>query len=497
MYNLPVGPKNRTSLNVRSLLITNTGGYEAQVIRPYQTRVDESTLSLIGAHLDRYGKVDAGFISTNTPGFIERSADNLGVLPITSGWEEKRCRFFLEVVINDGFGGKEQITYVQGFTDHLGITNTSIDPDMVFYVNSYTSGELLPQSNTPYGLSGGGFRMSENTHVLGGNGSRENDRLFLANPVEVIATMNLDSVMHELKSNGADLRTNVNAVETKRSSRTHDSGSEFISEIANAFAVQSTGIHEPNSSYLNNVMNYLDQDLRNTNRFMLAISANRPGYIGGTSFTFRELCELDPGTVNVLKISVSNNVYYPGQMSHMLGNDRITQVVSSIMSSVPALMTALFITKLAFTSTNSDIGGLVNTAIIDANSPNGSVTPLSLEAFKKRMELEIIRNFTFNNQISYELIMQVDILGETKISLSLDGSPRYDYCVPTFADSLLSPVVTNDVNTVSKLALAVDGFRELLGNGFLPNNTHSVVLHEPNNGLSTSWNNNSAPLQFY
>lgn len=477
---------NTQNVFIKSLLITNTGTYEDMVLRPYTSRIDIYQLEALADRVQEKGRVDNAFIASNLPGYLQRSAESQGTIPIINTWSEPRSRYFMEVVTKDRFSGGDVITYIQGYTDYLGFTANNIDPNMTFYVNSITS------ANT-----GNGIRITDNSHILGGSGFREQDSLQIATPYEVVSTLNVSLAANALNASGYDLRSGITGFEAKSAQRTYDVPSAFIGSLANAFGSTHNGIHSPESDYYSNVTSYLDQSEVINNPFLRLLSNNRPGYSGGVStFNFNSLIEIDPNVVNVVRISTTSNNYYSGQMSHMLGSDRTTQVAYSLMSSVPSIMTSLLLTKLAFSSTNNTIGGQILTTIIDANSPGNTVTPMILETFVKRLELEVIRDITFNNQVSYELNMRVDVLGETYISINIDGMGRYDYTMPTFADGLLSPVIVKDRSVIDNLATGIDMISEAISGSYMSANIAKDAKANQAKAFNTIFNSNSV-VSFY
>jgi hypothetical protein len=46
--------------------------------------------------------------------------------------------------------------------------------------------------------------------------------------------------------------------------------------------------------------------------------------------------------------------------------------------------------------------------------------------------------------IDFEITMTVDVLGETHVTVSMQGGPKYDYVTPSFCDALMAPVLTNN-----------------------------------------------------
>jgi len=114
-------------------------------------------------------------------------------------------------------------------------------------------------------------------------------------------------------------------------------------------------------------------------------------------------------------------------------------------------MMDLMINKIFFRSTNHDIGGIMNTVIIDAKSITNADLTQNFELFKRRLEKEILFDITYGNQDLYMLEMNIDLFGETTISLSVGNSPMTVFSTPSFCDSLMTPVITTNKDNFNAL----------------------------------------------
>jgi hypothetical protein len=105
-------------------------------------------------------------------------------------------------------------------------------------------------------------------------------------------------------------------------------------------------------------------------------------------------------------------------------------------------MMDLMLSKVYFRATNHSIGGVVVVTLIDGKSITTADLSQHYELFKRRLEHEVLFDMTHGNQTLFNLEMQADLFGETRITLALDGGPAIPYTTPSFCDSLLTPVMT-------------------------------------------------------
>ena len=79
-----------------------------------------------------------------------------------------------------------------------------------------------------------------------------------------------------------------------------------------------------------------------------------------------------------------------------------------------------------------------------------------IQAFCFRLETELLRSLSYNNQISFVLDLTCDLLGDTSVELSINGQSPSWHVAPSFTDSLMDPVVTADYKVIHGLAKDFD-----------------------------------------
>jgi len=214
------------------------------------------------------------------------------------------------------------------------------------------------------------------------------------------------------------------------------------------------------------------------NVFIRALS-NVKGYSGSVSFTFPELMKIDPNVSAVtnyisLGTTQSKQLHVAGQTAYWNSSDRETLVASVLSNAIPALMMELMISKIYFRSTNSDIGGNMNTIIIDAKSLTNADLTANYELFKRRLEKEILFDITYGNQSMFMIDMSADLFGETSISVSMDGAPMTPYTTPSFCDSLMVPVLSPNkdsyFNVVNDLEILMNNIKDSRNTSMAVNN---------------------------
>jgi hypothetical protein len=214
--------------------------------------------------------------------------------------------------------------------------------------------------------------------------------------------------------------------------------------------------------------------------FLLSISSFSGNGISNT-FTFRDLMNMDPDVervtvVTLLSPTTSSTTHRTGQTADWGSSDITTSTATILSQSIPSMLMDLALTRVVFKATNRTMNGMPFVTIIDAQGFSSGDLSQSLQAFTTRLETEILRDISYDNTIDYAIEMNIDLLGETWISLSLNGEPNTDYVTPSFCDALMVPVITSD--GMRAVTLASDF--ELLATDLLDNYSQSHMPRTKN-----------------
>lgn len=452
----------------------------------------------MGDHVPVYNRPyivnsDADAVSTITDRMFENSTTTLSptilgdmssrliqpnahgeVTIIDNNWvSTRRYVFVLKVRTIDSMGN-EGYSYVQGYTDHDGITNQgNANGEMVHFINTVIETSVLT-FNTPMGIS-----RTEKLRKIYNVMASHNQEYFTQRPRDVIENidlMNMAQVMSEgdMMVDAVHVGNMVNPFNQTviSSAVSNNVGSEYLCKILNGGVAKSKSKNVFTDSY--EVMtdsSMGDQILEpsiNDNRFIKYLSSSAGFTVTRDSFTFNQLMMIDP-TIHdrFTLINISKNYVNPltqmtptvGEYWH--GQDPVTLRAYSLIESSVSLATRHGFSKLFFTATNmADPTGRIDIFINDFDSyiklGDRDLAQL-LDIFKNRFVMDSFISETNGGVVPMYMEMYVDLLGTSKIKLSYSHFPETWYTIPTTANSLFSPILTVDRNNLDAVTQQFSG----------------------------------------
>lgn len=450
-------------LRIRSLFIRETGTYNPQWRRPYETNLQGNVLNSLIERLGGAKTLDATLMGGVANQFIRPTPGPEKEIAMIHGWNEPRMRFLMEVECKSSTGGVVS-EIIAGYTDYLGASlSGNFDHRMEFFVNSTIQ---LRRSNEMAAFGQRNMSMVANSsHVIvdnDWNNLYKSNREYKMRPEDVFTNMGAAQIAPFSQDGGlCDGRTLVTSTAVK-SKRANATATSYMSEILRGYtAANEKSEFGQHPDQIQSIARGITREsVASKDMFLSAIAQIRGTPIGNT-FTFNDLMRLDPGAEHVTNVSVIGhteraNIHAAGMTSDWSGSDIFTHMASILSQTVPGLLMDLAITEIVFKSTNRTVDGNILTTIYDANGFNGCDISRQLETFKLKLEYEVIRDITHENQVDYAVEMRVNLIGETWLSLSLDGKPFIDYVTPSFADALLTPIITNDNQRAIRLASDFD-----------------------------------------
>jgi hypothetical protein len=458
----PMQRNSFANIKIIKLICQETGTYNPQFLRPYETYVDQNSINTIA---DRVNRANS---DTCTPYLFSGIASNILTpsataqqqVPIPQGWNERRIRFILEVEVTGNLG-ITHIDYYQGYTNYLGISNAgNIDPNMDFIINSVTRVKRA-SIRTPYGME---IRdtISDSANILNGEiYSTISPSVYSMRPQDVFSGIQSNYLKQGYDGNNQVYDTRIQFGNSNiASNRNNNISSNFISSVIEGFKhSQNLAMFGQDDTQIidraRQTVMAEDSDI-DTNIFLRKLASVK-GYGSPTNFNMKDLLAIDPGAASnthfvALGQTAKMNLHQAGQTSFWNGSDRETQIATILSNAVPAIMMECLFSKVGFKSTNSDMSGKANTVFYDGKSLTNADLTTSYQVFKKRLETEILFDITYGNQDTYMLDMYVDMFGETKIALSIGGNPMTCFTTPSFCDSLVTPVFTLNTDSFYKLS---------------------------------------------
>lgn len=479
-----VGVNKTRSMKVVRLTLQETGTYNQQHLRPFHTTVDEQAINTLA---ERFAanpnklQVNAHELSDVAGVILRPSTNTAGEAFIPNGFGNKRLRFTLHVQAEYISGGTVNI-FVFGYTDHPGVSlmsGTNIDPNMIFYVSS------VIQTRQQFAMTQAGrvgyWAPVSSDHIHTGQHSsdefqRNAQKQYLMRPVDVYYTNEIPYALEEAQfgntNNVHDTRnTLVGRALTSR--RDNSLPSSFAANVIQAQlqAIPLAANSTAKSDMQGTAAGFVQENMAQANPFLKAISNQRGEYRMGKEFSFQNLQELDPGTfANTVYITPQGSMsqqHIAGQTAYWHDTDLPATTATMLAHAVPAIMMSLGITQASFTSTNNTYGGKPVSLPLSGNSITGGPIQPLMAQFISKLDSELISAVTHNNALGYTIKMDVDVFGETWITIQIADKPEYVYVAPSFCDSLFAPTLTNNLADVQHMAhdfgAIVDSLKSAMG----------------------------------
>lgn len=467
-------------MRVLQMILIETGTYEDAVIRPYTTNLSQENNAVeLLREATNYGQiVTPGVIAGLASSVLTQTANPEGICAIPNNWTERRLRFFMEIEMNSTNMTRNR-QLITGYTDYVGFSALSgsavnFDPRMQLYINNSV---LLRDSMFADPATGArAFRstVADDSQILRGgyvanmNGQiQDAHNTFALRPEDLMGVQAAN--LQVMQRGGGDVwDTRASMVQgARKSHRDNGIASRYLAKTITALgqAYSNTDVdNEPSSAVYNQAFTAVQEQKMYHDNFFATLN-NRTQYQHTGSVTWSELCQLFQGLDDVATLvrpgstqQVSEQ-YQRGQMEHWYGTTTETLFASRLMAAVPGIMIENMMTRAFFTATNRTANGQF-VIQFGEDSVAGFTNGIDLTGFMTRFEAtliqEVLATLTQNNLIDIDLSMFVNIMGETRISISIGGAPYVDYAAPSFCDALFSPVVTLNAQSITDIGADID-----------------------------------------
>ena len=455
-------------IHVVRLFLQETGRYGSQYSRPYQTVGSSEVLENLTNRINEVSRGDSsmriggGLIAGLSGGLVVPSANWERELTIPNGWSEQRLRFMLEVHVESALS--TEIYYFQGYTEFVGISMTGvIDPDMVFYINSFLR---VNRARDYSGLSSAGYRdiIAETAQVIDGRFHSSNTGMVYGlRPEDLFVGVQSaylsDSLRGLNEGNVVDTRLN-HASDVFRSKRNNAIPSNFLGSVIENYrtAMSLADFGQGTEDIYSRAIQTSHEASPYENPFIRAIS-ERKGMQNVTFFTMNDLAYLDPNApsnTTFSPVTEAVSLAQPGDTDGWGSALLETQLATIVSNAVSGLMVENMFISIAFHTTNMTINGAPYTEIIHGQGVTTADMRQYYGNFITRFETEVMPDITMNNTIPVDIIVSADLYGDTHIDLSLEGKPPVPYITPSFADALMTPVVTTVANEYHGLVTGIE-----------------------------------------
>lgn len=467
------------SARIVKFILALTGTYDRQYRRPFNSTIDGMGRQMWLDSIEDAKAITPGTLAVVANHFIKPAAAHEGAIEIPGGWDSRRLRFLLEIEFSDNLGGTRS-EFVVGYTDHPGIAqNETLDPNMVFVINAISSTNVQIQVN---GVTG----VQRHQHVTDASQILVSDtytgvtaptQLFGLRPEDIYTQIDnqvLSEGLEEPVIAGRSLLT----TRACKSRRGNAIAPVFAASILDAYLQTSRAGTETSDKDLNEASRAAVKSSAASMDSFMQFLRSRGRLESNYKFTWGDLLEFDrnaasPMVKKVVPMEGNFLASLPqaGRAHAWHGSDFKTLFAVTLAAALPGYMLNYSLSKIQFDACNRvpGFGATIVTTVKGYKSLTQNVD-LSAEfaSFIFRLENELLKELcclTPGNQIGFDLRVECDVLGDTTITLSIDGDPLETFCHPTCCDSLTTPVVTNQAHVLKGIASDFSSLLNEIGDG--------------------------------
>lgn len=483
-----------TIFKARSFAMIETQGSGEMCTRPYESSGNGAAISKLQAILEQQSannfKLLPGDISSFAGQLLRPSATAESVIDIPNGWGNKRLRFVLEIeAINDQGRSWYVIT---GYTSHSELSHSrQVDPEMDLFFNNI----IKMRPKVEYTDDGRRFEK----RVLAGcyqiltvrdsygdyTGGRDN-RTFgrpipklSMTPTNILGRIELDFDQGRGSRATVDTRTFVGSgTGISMTSRRNNISSHYLAGTANAIThgarqaawdykgrdIGGSGLALDRGVAFARARETAKRDEPNVveDDFVQALSTTRYSDLGYISYQemisifgkeLDDCCRVVVGGAMEIAHQLPSELRFNAQdTQHWESRLKETELASYLIQAIPSMMSECLLMRIVFNATNNTLRGEDVLEIIDGTMLLSDVDSSDFFAmFYENFLNQIAPDISHGGILQYDISMECEIMGETRITIRLDGHP-YNYYAPSYCDNLYAPTLTTSEDRFSNLS---------------------------------------------
>lgn len=466
---------------IARLIVAQTGTYGEQFRRPYNSVLDGTARSQVLNALEESQTITAATLAGVANRFILPTAAPECQAKIQNGWNTPRLRFMMELQHIDMLNSV-QSEYIVGYTDHPGMTASgALDPNMVFTVNAINM--TSHRQNTSASMGTQVYQdVVDSSSILVNDqydGLLSPGKLYGLRPEDVYTQIDNRELQQGLGGELCLPGRSLVTTEARKSRRNNAIAPAYAANILNAYLQTSRSDSNSAAKEINEVARASVQSLSAQQDSFMQFLKSRGSVDSNYRFTLGDLMLLDPNVTHPsvfqpvpMQASWQSTLHYAGATSSWGGSDYTTLFAVTLSQSIPGYMLNHNLNKIAFSSNNRGIGGGINTIPTHYRSFAGMVDLSGqIAAFIYRIENELLKDLSHAGMVSFDLDMICDLLGDTEIKISLNGAPKTPFVTPSYCDSLIAPMMTNNNTVLDGIAGDFSSLMDEISDGLLKGNS--------------------------
>lgn len=471
-------------LKIVNAWFIETGTAPDMVSRNLITHIDPSTMQQFASQTRDGELLTADNLAGIAGRIIQPDANHERQVHIANGWAARRYRFVLRVANPSQPNGA--VYYYTGYTDtnEFSIATNNFDQHMRLYFNNVIQVNQVmkpsPTGYTPF------INVVECNHMIhpATLGATQMDFATSFNPQGGFGVQNQPTSLRPLdlmynlssqhKANMSGQHMGTTFVDTRpgvdlcKSKRRNTVPSHYLSKAAEAMIYGYSEAAQQAQSGPHTAFDiataHSEENTVYADRFF-SILANEYGYHQNGFITWGDFNRSNPelqqagvtfvmthGEAKKKDIYVSER----GNFDTMVNDRRPqTMLITQVMQSIPSVLLESLITFARINVTNMTLDGSVVVTVTDPISfvelPKGYLIPF-IPTLERRLRHIIFSDIAQNQYVPFDLTLTIDIFGETFAMLGYNGEFPTPYSIPTYCDSMLSPIVTTNGNVLGQMS---------------------------------------------
>ena len=511
-----------TQVTIEKIVFAKVPQQQDQFFRPYVTNNDtlasSDRVAAMAADTLRGDNVffNAANVAPIVGDLLQISSTPGQVSSIDNGWGTERYTFQLIAKAKLSTGGTS-VYIINGYTDLPSIAIRGdqfyVDPDLILTVNSITDCSEIHDShgNTMLKPMDSNQVLTKNQWVTTGGNP---DSFFSQRPTDVASHMQLLASPH----NEEHIYVNdgrVNLSGNVMSRRANSLSTDYTARVFNGFIKTSAELHEESGfqqNFFTAVGATMSESALASNKFLYMLNNRSGRSVSQTNFRWKDLVSLD-SQVDQKKFLLADGPNYRrglpsnGLMtSNLRRTDAVGVAAATMHSAVPALMNQLGLTSITafITNSNSTFGASHSISISNATCVNPLRVKEACQLFESLLPNAVLVSLFDTTRSQYEIGIHCSIWGETLLKISVDGSPVEDFLMPTFADALTAPVISDTKSTLNDISLGLNTIGSVLMDAHAANSVGRISMpsapaYKPANTNQSMFGNNqnvAPPMAF-
>lgn len=481
------------AFRIPKFIIIPTGQYNPPVHTSYSVSgQDGNAIKRMTQELTNNGNNIAPAAVTQLASQILVPSTASGEVYIPNSFSDKRFRFMMEVIHDNG-----SVQYLAGYTDKLDAINGNIAPDTQLYFNmSYTvrrnnitgpnghntvsntivdASQILTAPDMPVTQAYGGISQAESGTAA--VSMRPSDVFSISEAATAAAALEERSQRQDgsrlnlsrTTSLAAELRTGF-----RKSRISNNLSSRFLSDSLGAY-MEAEGSADTGNSFFSKwdqATATLCEPTATSDAFFSPVTQLGNQLANGGCVAWGSLTAIVPEVIEQARNSISHSLKLQTldgrNGEYMASNTKEAMACIKILNGLPAIMASNFVTRASLTARSGipTTSGHVVDGPMAASNPNSitEVTSYSsfgsnavsatvgkniARAFMHEILADISRQFHFDVTV----IVTLDTLGDTEVSIAFGNDHPTTFYNPTFCNALYPPTLSLDSSSLSSLAV--------------------------------------------